>query len=197
MATAGTPWRAAIATSGRRARASMLVASNTVSRPRRRRSLVRPCARAKAATLARWSAASPAIRARQAAVLTICCGRKLRRQNVLLPDPAGPTITTRDGDGTLRIVVRGMTSPRKKPAPCPLGGPGGRSGSIQQEVLDRARDLLDTRQARRLEVRRERNEAILGPDPPARRVEEFEPPIPDPGPVLTPHAANHRPSGPH
>src|SRR2546428_108032 len=147
---------------------------------------------ANAAALPRRSAASPAIRARQAAVLTICCGRKLRRQNVLLPDPAGPTITTRDGDGTLRIVVRGMTSPRKKPAPCPLGGPGGRSGSIQQEVLDRARDLLDTRQDRRLEVRRERNEAILCPDPADRRVAGFERPLRDPGRDLTAHAAKQR-----
>ncbi len=86
--------------SGRRARGSTFVASTTVSRPRASRCRATVCSRLKAADVADWSASSSAIIARKASELRISVGRKWRRAKVDLPEPAGPTRTTRHGSGS-------------------------------------------------------------------------------------------------
>ena len=100
MATAGTPWRRAAASHGRRSAGLTLVASMTVSRPAR--------AAGRAALDGRGrrcrSPAGPRRRRRSrpasASDDRISSARNSRPASVDLPEPAAPTSTTTDGSGS-------------------------------------------------------------------------------------------------
>ena len=101
---AAARWPAAAA----RAQCSTLVASTTVSRRRARRSASAACSSSKAASVAPWSWASSATKARSASDESTSVGRKWRAAKVVLPAPLGPISTHQ------RVVRQAERSRRRR-----------------------------------------------------------------------------------
>src|SRR3954471_15420314 len=98
----------ASSTSGLRAPGWTLVASMTVSRPSASRLPATNRSTSKASLVTAWSFSSSLTIARQASEERTSVGRKCLRANVLLPEPLGPTRTTRLRLGTLMFMAGGL-----------------------------------------------------------------------------------------
>ena len=118
-ATHGTPARSAAARQPARRAASVPSVSITVVSPRRRRTSTRSSSSRKASVDARRSSSPSPASARSRSADTRW-GPRLASAHVVLPDPAGPTSTTRHGDGNSstgaivsRCSARAIRRPRR------------------------------------------------------------------------------------
>src|SRR5690606_33609895 len=114
IATHGRSWSRAMRRSSWRGCGCRLVASTTVSRPRRSRRSTMVWSRWKASSVADWSFSSSLTSARQWSELTTWVGRKRRAAKVDLPAPETPTSSTRPAAGMSRTRVTVLILSRRR-----------------------------------------------------------------------------------